>query len=45
MKMNSALAGYPRIVEWLTRVKAQPGFVAMPPYAAENVALIAGSMA
>ncbi|HEY2344984.1 MAG TPA: glutathione S-transferase family protein [Xanthomonadaceae bacterium] len=37
------LASYPRIGEWLARVKAQPGFVAMPPYADENIALIATS--
>ena len=34
------LARYPNVVAWLDRVRAQPGFVAMPPYAAENVALI-----
>ena len=37
------LAAYPRILDWLERVKAEPGFVAMPPYADENVALIAQS--
>jgi glutathione S-transferase len=37
------LAAYPRISDWLARVQAQPGFVAMPPYAEENVALIAQS--
>jgi glutathione S-transferase len=31
---------YPSIVAWLARVRAQPGFVPMPAYAAENVALI-----
>jgi len=36
-----ALAKFPNVVAWLARVRAQPGFVAMPPYAAENVALIA----
>jgi len=34
------LARYPNIVAWLDRVRAQPGFVAMPIYAAENLALI-----
>ena len=34
------LSRYPNIVAWLGRVRAQPGFVAMAPYAAENVALI-----
>jgi glutathione S-transferase len=34
------LAPYPAVRAWLARVRAQPGFVAMPPYAAENVALI-----
>ena len=34
------LARYPNVVAWLDRVRAQLGFVAMPPYAAENVALI-----
>ncbi|HJT98144.1 MAG TPA: glutathione S-transferase family protein [Rhodanobacteraceae bacterium] len=34
------LARYPKIVGWLDRVRAQPGFVPMPAYAAENVALI-----
>jgi len=34
------LARYPNIVAWLDRVRAQPGFVPMAPYAAENVALI-----
>ena len=37
------LTRYPRIQEWLERVRAQPGFVAMPPYADENVALIGQS--
>jgi len=37
------LARYPRIQDWLARVRAQPGFVPMPPYAAENVDLIAQS--
>jgi len=35
------LAQYPAISRWLERVRAQPGFVAMPPYAAENIELIA----
>ena len=35
------LMQYPAICRWLERVRAQPGFVAMPPYAAENDALIA----
>ena len=34
------LGRYPNIVAWLGRVRAQPGFVAMPIYAAENLALI-----
>jgi len=34
------LARFPHIVSWLERVRAQPGFVAMPMYAAENIALI-----
>jgi glutathione S-transferase len=34
------LSSYPAIQNWLARVCAQPGFVAMPPYAAENIALI-----
>ena len=37
------LAAYPRVVEWLDRVRAQPGFVPMPPIAAENAALVAQS--
>jgi len=37
------LARYPAIQDWLARVHAQPGFVAMPPYATENVTLIARS--
>ena len=39
------LSRYPNVVAWLDRVRAQPGFVAMPPYAAENVALIEQSRA
>jgi glutathione S-transferase len=34
------LSRFPRVVAWLDRVRAQPGFVAMPIYAAENLALI-----
>ena len=34
------ISRYPNIVAWLGRVRAQPGFVPMAPYAAENVALI-----
>ncbi len=34
------LARYPNVVAWLERVRVQPGFVAMPMYAAENIALI-----
>jgi glutathione S-transferase len=34
------LARFPHVVAWLDRVRAQPGFVAMPMYAAENIALI-----
>jgi glutathione S-transferase len=37
------LAEYPAIVGWLDRVRAAPGFVPMPPLAAENAALIAQS--
>ena len=37
------LSRYPRILDWLARVRAQPGFVPMPPYAEENIALIAQS--
>lgn len=37
------LAAYPAIRSWLERVKEQPGFVPMPPYAQENVALMAQS--
>ena len=38
------LAGFPYVRGWLERVHAQPGFVAMPAYAPENVALIAQSV-
>jgi glutathione S-transferase len=37
------LAAYPRVRDWLDRVRAQHGFVPMPPIAAENTALIAQS--
>jgi glutathione S-transferase len=37
------MPAYPRIGDWLERVRAQPGFVAMPAIAQENVALIAQS--
>ena len=37
------LAKFPRVVDWLARTRTQPGFVAMPAYAAENVALITHS--
>ena len=39
------LARYPNVVRWLDRVRAQPGFVPMPAYAVENVALIEQSRA
>jgi glutathione S-transferase len=39
------LSRYPKIGAWLDRVRAQPGFVPMAPYAAENVALIEQSRA
>lgn len=35
------LSKYPKITNWLARVRAQPGFVPMPAYAPENTALIA----
>jgi glutathione S-transferase len=38
------LATFPHVRGWLERVRAQPGFVAMPPYPAENIALIAQSL-
>jgi glutathione S-transferase len=38
------LGAYPNIRAWLDRVCQQPGFVPMPPYAAENVQLIAQSL-
>ena len=37
------LAKFPNVVAWLARVRAQPGFLVMPPYAAENDALITQS--
>ena len=37
------LRKYPAVRGWLDRVRAVPGFVPMPPYAEENVALIAQS--
>ena len=37
------LAAYPAIRDWLARVRATPGFVAMPEPDAEAVALIAAS--
>lgn len=39
------LSGYPVIRDWLDRVRAEPGFVAMPAVAIENAALIAQSCA
>jgi glutathione S-transferase len=38
-----ALAGYPALRAWLDRVEARPGFVPMPPIAAENADRIARS--
>ncbi len=37
------LDAYPRVRDWLARVRATPGFVAMPDPAPENAALIAAS--
>jgi len=37
------LQPYPAVRDWLVRVRATPGFVAMPPPAAEHAALIAAS--
>ncbi len=37
------LAAYPHVVAWIDRIKALPDFVLMPPYAPENIALIAQS--
>ena len=39
------LAAYPQVRAWLDRVRAQPGFVAMPAYALENEELIRKSRA
>ena len=39
------LSRYPALQDWLARVRAQSGFVAMPAYAAENIELIAKSRA
>jgi glutathione S-transferase len=38
------LSKYPKTTDWLARVRAQPGFIPMPPYAPENTALIAHTM-
>ena len=37
------LSRFPSLVDWLARVRATPGFIDMPPYAAENLALISQS--
>lgn len=37
------LTGYPCVRDWLARVRATPGFVAMPQPGADNAALIAAS--
>jgi glutathione S-transferase len=39
------LAAYPNVAGWVGRIRAQPGFVAMPPYARENALLIEQSRA
>ena len=39
------LATYPKLSAWLDRVRATPGFVPMPPIAAENAALVAQTRA
>lgn len=39
------LAAYPAVCGWLDRVRAEPAFVAMPPIATANAALIAQSRA
>jgi glutathione S-transferase len=39
------LGAFPSIRGWLDRVRAEPGFVAMPAYAAENIRLIEQSHA
>jgi glutathione S-transferase len=38
-----SLAAYPAVCAWLDRVRAQPGFVPMPPVATENIELMAHS--
>ena len=38
-----SLSAYPALRDWLKRVEQRPGFVRMPPYAEENVALMAQS--
>jgi glutathione S-transferase len=38
------LATFPTVSEWLGRVRAEPGFVPMPPIAAENAALVMASV-
>jgi glutathione S-transferase len=38
------LSKFPKITDWLARVRAQPGFVPMPPYDPENTALIAQTL-
>ncbi|WP_242107856.1 glutathione S-transferase family protein [Luteimonas aquatica] len=38
------LARYPNVRDWLARVRATPGFVAMPGPAADNAALLAASV-
>jgi len=42
---GSDLAAHPAVCDWLDRVRAQPGFVAMAPVAAENQAVIRASHA
>ncbi|HEX3123932.1 MAG TPA: glutathione binding-like protein, partial [Rhodanobacteraceae bacterium] len=37
------LRAYPQVQGWLDRVRAAPDFVPMPPYAPENIELIAQS--
>ena len=37
------LLRYPALSAWLERIREQPGFVPMPPIAAENAALVAAS--
>ncbi len=38
------IPAYPAICSWLDRLRAEPGFVAMPPIAPENAVLIARSV-